>query len=335
MKIRTLSALVVLVLAVALAGWLLLSSPQQDDATLKVRLTWLDQAQFAGVYVAEDQGFYEDAGLDVSVSPGGIEYPSIKMVAAGTDDIGLTSADQILIAREKGIPVVALAAMYQKSPVVLFSLKSSGITRPEDLRGKRIGFKYGDNTEVPLRALLRRFGIGPGDYEEVAVGYDATLLINGTVDVLPGFAMNEPLALKENGYELNEIYLSDYGINFYADVLFTRADVLEAKGEAVRKFVAATLQGYSYAIDHPDDAVAATLRRNREGNRTHERGMLEASIPLWRPAPNAQLGMMSLANWASIQRVLLETAIQGGSPLLQRPQDLRAVINPSYLSPSQ
>lgn len=300
---------IVLIAVVLVVGAVLLikyrpNGTIQNPNSLSVRLTWVHQAQFAGIYLAADKGFYKELGLNVDIRPGGIEYPSIKMVSAGNDEIGLTSADQVLLARSKGAPVVAIAALYQKSPVVLFSLKKSGITTPHDLKGKKIGIKYGDNTEVPLRALLRKEGISDKDIKEVSVSYDPSPLIQGQVDVLPGFAVNEPLSLTEKGYELNEIFTADYGVNMYADVIFTTEDVIAKKRDALVKFLIATIKGIQYAIDHPDEAIAAVASRNPNMDSTHEMNMLKASIPLWKPS-GKRIGEMQEADWVQLNDILM------------------------------
>jgi len=295
----------------------------QQTATpvpVSVRLTWLHQAQFAGIYLALDKGFYKDAGLDVEIKPGGMEYPSIKMVTVGNDDIGMTSADQVLLARAKGAPVVALAAMYQKSPAVLFSLKKSGISTPSDLRGKRIGIKYGDNSEIPIRALLKKEGISEKDIKEVSVSYDPGPLIQGQVDAFADFAINAPIAVEEKGYEVNEILPADYGINMYADVIFTTDQVLQRKREQLVEFLRATIKGYQYAIDHPDEAVTATLRRDTNLRPEHEKRMFEASVPFWKP-PGKRPGEMQESDWAGLNDILVTTG------LIKQKVPLNQVVN--------
>ena len=326
------------VIALAIVAVAVLTSCSRktiQDNHLSIRLTWLHQAQFAGVYEAEDLGYYKAEGLDVTVNAGGIEYSSVKMVSAGTDDIGLTSADQVLLGRSKGAPLVALAAMYQRSPVVLFSLKDAGIDSPEKLRQRKIGIKYGDNTEVPVRALLDKYAIGKNDFSEISVSYDVTPMLAGKVDVLPGFSINEPLSLIEKGKQINQIFAADYGVNFYADVVFTREDVLAKKKPLVEKFLRATLKGYQYAIDHPDEAVASVLKRSPNANKDHERLMLEASAKLWKPSPESKLGAMDLSNWEAIQSYLLKTRLNDGKPLLDSPVDLAKVVNAEVLSASK
>lgn len=296
---------------------------KKDQLILDTRLTWLHQSQFAGFYVAADKAFYKDLGLDVKLLPGGLEYPSIKMVSTGNDKIGVTSADQILLARSKGAPVVAIAVLYQKSPVVMFSLKKYGIKKPEDLKGKKIGIKYGDNTEVPIRALLRKKGI-IDKITEVSVSYNLAPLIKGKVVTLPGFAINEPQSLVEKGYDINQIYPADYGINIYADVIFTTKNMLSNHRTELVKFLQATFEGFRFAINHPEEAVDLTMKRNANLDREHQLNMLKASIPLWQPK-GKRIGEMNKENWMQINEILVR---QG---LIDKKVDIDEAVNFSLI----
>src|SRR5439155_228206 len=131
-----------------------------------VRLKWLHQAQFAGFYCAKELGFYRQKGLDVALEPGGapdptspLPSPAIQMVSSGSEDFGVAGADQILLARDKGIPLVAVAVIYRKSPVCYFALKRSGITRPQDFVGKRVAVRLGGNEEVTYRAMMMKASV--------------------------------------------------------------------------------------------------------------------------------------------------------------------------------
>ena len=149
MRYRAMAFVIVLVLS----G--LCATAHADDA-VTVRLKWFNQAQFAGFYVAQEKGFYKSAGLDVNIQPGGPDFPAVQMVAGGNEQFGVTGADQILIARSKGVPVVALAVIYRRNPFVLFSLAKSGIKTPADWVGKKVGVKIGGNEELIYRAVLAK-----------------------------------------------------------------------------------------------------------------------------------------------------------------------------------
>src|ERR1700691_665199 len=274
-----------------------------------VRLKWFNQAQFAGFYVAQDKGFYKAAGLDVNVQPGGPDFPAIQMVAGGNEQFGVTGADQILIARSKGVPVVALAVIYRRNPFVLFSLAKSGIRTPADFVGKNVGVKIGGNEELIYRAVLASAGVDKSRLTQMPVQIDMTPLLTGTVDVWPGYLINEVLAAKEKGFDVNVIYPAEYGIDLYADTLFTTEKMLKEKPDVVRNFVAATLKGWEAAVSAPEEAAKITIRYGDKLTYDHELAMVKASVPLLKP-DGKPLGYMDEAGWSSAQKLLLGAGFQ-------------------------
>ena len=159
-----------------------------------VRLKWFNQAQFAGFYVAQEKGFYKSAGLDVNIQPGGPDFPAVQMVTGGNEQFGVTGADQILIARSKGVPIVALAVIYRRNPFVLFSLAEVRHQDAGRLVGKKVGVKIGGNEELIYRAVLAKAKIDKSQLTEIPVKFDITPLLTGTIDVWPGYLINEVLA---------------------------------------------------------------------------------------------------------------------------------------------
>jgi len=206
-----------------------------DD--VKVRLKWLHQAQFAGYYTADQKGFYDNNGIDITLNPGGIDFPAIQMVAGGAEDFGVIGGDQILLAREKGVPVVAIAVIYRESPYVYFALKESGITEPKDLIGKNVGVIPGAHEELMFRAMMKGAGVDTSLLTEVNVRFDITPLLTGDLDAFPGYAINQPITAEEKGYPVNLLWPSDYGVNPYADTLFTTEDMIKNNPDLVKRFV--------------------------------------------------------------------------------------------------
>jgi NitT/TauT family transport system substrate-binding protein len=270
-----------------------------------LRLKWINQAQFAGFYAAKDKGFYKEAGLDVEIRPGGADFPSVQMVASGSEDFGVTGADQILLSREKGVPVVGLSVIYRNSPFVLFSLKDSGITSMKDLAGNKIGVKLGGNEELTYRAMVKSSGIDGSKVQEMPVKYDLSPLLSGQVKAWPGYVINEVLSVKEQGKDVNIISPADYGINFYADALFTRKEIIDKNPEMVKSFVQASMKGWEYAMKNPEDAAKITLQYGKDLNLDHETNMMKASIPLLQPE-KLPLGKMELDSWSSLQDSLID-----------------------------
>lgn len=279
------------------------------EESVTLRLKWFHQAQFAGFYVAKDKELYKAAGLNVDIQPGGPDFPAIQMVTGGNEQFGVTSADQILIARSKGVPVVALAVIFRRNPFVLFSLAKSGIKAPADYVGRNIGVKIGGNEELIYRAVLAKAGIDKTKLNEVPVKFDITPLLAGAVDVWPGYLINEVLAAREKGFEVNVVSPPDYGIDLYADTLFTTEKMLKEKPEIVRKFVVATLKGWSSAIAAPEAAAQITVKYSAKLTYDHELAMMRASLPLLQP--DAQpVGWMDAANWSATQKLLVEAGFQ-------------------------
>jgi NitT/TauT family transport system substrate-binding protein len=312
MRNRGVATLVLLALA-----WLCADARADEAVTL--RLKWLNQAQFAGFYLAREKGFYKSEGLNVNVQPGGPDFPAVQMVTGGNEQFGVTGADQILIARSKGVPVVALAVIYRRNPFVLFSLAKSGIKSPADYAGKKIGVKIGGNEELIYRAVLAKANVDKSTLTEMPVKFDMTPLLSGTVDVWPGYLINEVLAAKEKGFDVNVVYPSDYGIDLYADTLFTTETMLRDKPELVKKFVAATLKGWNEAIAAPEEGAKATLKYGDKLTYDHELAMMKASLALLKP-DDKPVGFMDEAGWGTAQTLLLTAGFQ------KQPVDLAKVF---------
>src|ERR1700693_1806234 len=263
--------------AMTSAIFLVLSSffAAHADEAVTVRLKWFNQAQFAGFYVAQQNGYYKAAGLDVNIQPGGPDFPAVQMVTGGSEQFGVTGADQILIARSKGVPVVALAVIFRRNPFVLFSLAKSGIKTPADYVGKNIGVKIGGNEELIYRAVIAKAAVDKTKLNEIPVKFDISPLLAGAVDVWPGYLINEVLAAREKGFDVNVVSPPDYGIDLYADTLFTAEKTLSEKPDVVRKFVTATLKGWTSAIAAPEEAAQITVKYGTKLTYDHELAMID------------------------------------------------------------
>ena len=277
---------------------------------ITVKLKWLHQAQFAGNYVAVEKGFYANEELKVNLVPFSFEDPTIDSVVNGTAVFGITGADELILARSKGLTLKAFAVIYKINPVCAYSLKESGITNPQDFIGKNIGLERGTNVETLYCAMMEKLDINRSQINELTIGYDATELLNGTTDVSTGYLINEPHQAIEAGYEVNTILMADYGVNMYADVLFATEDTINNNPELVEKFLRATLEGWQYAIDHNGEAIDIVLEYVNNGSRSHEMYMLNSSIPLIQTGETS-IGWMEKDEWVQAQDILLEQNIIG------------------------
>ena len=163
-------------------------------------------------------------------------------------------------------------------------------------------------SEPVYRALLKNAGVDSRELEEVPVTYDITPLLSKKIDVMPGYAIDQVITAEKQGYAVNLIWPSDYGINFYADTLFTTEEMIKNKPDLVRKVVKATIEGWEEALKNPEQAVTYTLQYSDKLTREHETKMMNASIPLVKP-DNNPVGYMDRAVWVSMQDLLLKQGL--------------------------
>ena len=245
------------------------------------------------------------------------------MVCSKVDNFGITGADQIILAREKGIPVVALAVIYKDSPVAIGSLKKNNITSPKDLEGKKVGVVYGRDEETIYRALLAKEKINSKSIDEVAVLAGLSQLTTGAIDAQILYEINEPILLAQQGFEINLIKPRDYGIQFYADVLFTTEDMIKENPEEVKNFVQASLEGWKLVFENPEEAINKVLSVNNSLDRNHQTKFLELSKPLI--VGKGEIGYSEKEVWERMQDTLLS---QG---LLKNPVDINRVFTNDFL----
>jgi len=238
---------------------------------------WVPQAQFAGFYLAEEKGFFREQGITVRILEGGPSLPPTDLLASGKADFGTLFLGRGLEVRAQGLPVVNLAQLVQRSSLMLVARRGSGITRPEDLNGRRVGM-WGDEYQIQPRAFFRKFRLA---ITPVSQGTTANLFLRGGVDMISAMWYNEYHMLLNAGLEpgdLTPFFFFDYGLNMSEDGIYCLASTWAAKPALCRAFVRASLKGWRYAFAHPDEAVDVVLRRAEAAkvstNRAHQEWML-------------------------------------------------------------
>lgn len=264
-------------LSAALVFALSSGAQAQKLTQVKLQLKWFPQAQFAGFFVAQAKGYYKAEGLDVKLLPIGDQSP-IQTVATGTADFGTTWITDLLTARQQGIPVVHIAQLFQKSGFTLVSLKTSNITKPADLKGKRIGV-WPSGNEYPAVALLKKNGLSSSldataaspDVQAVTYPFDPSIVFPDKVDAVSAMTYNEVDQIVGLGYPLDKLNImnaSDNGINLLEDLMFSSEKVLNDKNfhgsglsgkQIAAKLVRATLKGWNYAVRNQAEAVGIVL----------------------------------------------------------------------------
>ncbi|OOY21460.1 nitrate ABC transporter substrate-binding protein [Thioclava sp. DLFJ5-1] len=254
-----------------------------EDVTLQLK--WVTQAQFAGYYVALDKGFYEDAGLDVTIKPGGPDIGPEQVIAGGGADVIVDWMPAALAAREKGLPLVNIAQPFKKSGMMLTCLKESGIKTPEDFPGHTLGVWFFGN-EYPFLSWMNHLGISTeGGDDGVTVlkqGFNVDPLLQKQAACISTMTYNEYLQVLEAGIQPDQLVTFKYedeGVATLEDGLYVLEENLKDQAfvDKMAKFVKASMEGWKYAEEHPDEAAQIILDNDETGAQTmeHQVGMMK------------------------------------------------------------
>jgi len=304
MRLKHLLSLLILSLLLIGCG----GKAESDLTRVNLPMGYVANVQFSPFYLAAERGYFTEAGFDVNFDYRW-ETDGISLLAADTIPFAIASGDQVIQARSQGLPVVAVAAWYQRFPVAIVSLETLPLDSPTDLAGLRIGIPetFGASY-IGLRALLTEAGLTEADIDLRVIGYtQLAALTSGSVDAVVVYTNNAPAILEQEGIAYNILYVADYA-NMVSAVLVTSDMQIERDPEQVRAFVGAFLHGLADVLADPDAAFEIS-HRYIEGlaeNAAAQRAVLEASIALWEaPEP----GRLNADLWAEAQQVMFEAGL--------------------------
>jgi NitT/TauT family transport system substrate-binding protein len=247
-------------------------APQETPTAVTLNLQWVTQAQFAGYYVALDKGWYLEEGIELTIRPGGPDISAIDSVRAETAQFGTSLLADIIVANEKANDIVSIAQIQQSNGLLLIAKKDSGIQQPKDFVDKKVGVWLG-NWEAQFNALIAKEGLGANDFTLVSQGFSMDAFINGDLDVASAMIYNEYYTVLESGIDANEITIinyADYGLDFPGDVLFTSSKIAQENPDLCVRMLRASLRGWQYAIENPEEAVDIVLKYDRSGIQTRD-----------------------------------------------------------------
>ncbi len=260
-----------------LAGAMVLSaSAAQASDEVTLQLKWVTQAQFAGYYVAEDKGFYDEEDLDVTIKPGGPDIAPGQVIAGGGADVVIDWMPSALAARENGLPLVNIAQPFKSSGMMLTCRKDSGIKSPEDFRGKTLGVWFFGN-EYPFLSWMSQLGI-PTDgsangVEVLKQGFNVDPILQGQAACVSTMTYNEYWQIIDAGLSADDLVVFKYaeqGVATQEDGLYVLEENLNdpAFVDKMVRFVRASMKGWKWAEANPEAAAEIVLDNDASGAQT-------------------------------------------------------------------
>lgn len=232
------------------------------NTPMSLQLGWLLTTGQFGEAVALSKGWYEEAGFNFSINPGGPNIDGIALVSAGESQIGqISSSPSLMLARSEGLPVKAFAVGVQEHPYAWLSKKDNPITDPKQLEGKTVGGPA--TSEILFKAFLAANDVDASKVKYVATGDSVGPLLTGQIDAW-GTWLNSVSQRRPLGDDYEYMKLSEFGVPLYAYIYYTTDDVLEKKSDLLKEFASATARGWEFAHDNISDAALALQEMSPE-----------------------------------------------------------------------
>jgi NitT/TauT family transport system substrate-binding protein len=305
----------VMMAAACAAG--LAAAPVWADAAneVKLQLQWVTQSQFAGYYVAQDKGYYDEEGLDVTILPGGPDIAPPQVLAGGGADAMLNWMPSALAAREKGLPVVNIAQPFKTSGLMLTCWKDTGITGVQDFKGRTIGVWFFGN-EYPFLAWMSQEGIctdgGPDGVTVLKQGFNVDPLLQREADCISTMTYNEYGQVLDAGVNPDELITfkyEDQGVATLEDGIWVLEDNLKDPVfvDKMTRFVRASMKGWKYAEANPEEAGAIIIENDETGAQSEA-----AQVRMMQEVAKLTAGSNGALAEADFQRTV-DTLLAGGS----------------------
>ncbi len=310
----------------------------QDLVDVCFQSKWFPQAQFAGYFVAQEKGFYEEEGLDVTILDGGNVNPTVQ-VASGNCDFGTDWIANMLVQRAQGLEVVQIAQIYQDSGYRMVALSDSGIEQFPDLAGRTVGV-WGFGNEFVAQAVFDvedlTSNLDPTvtnpDVNAVVYAFDPSLVFPNEVDVASAMTYNELDQIVGLGYALDTLNVldpADIDAQLLEDLIFTTPELLQTddfKGsglsgaEVAARFLRASIRGWEYAVDNQEEAVEIVLSQcgdtcagsgSTQSPEIHQTWQMARVVELVKPTPDTQVGSIDPAAFENSVNLLVQVGLIG------------------------
>ncbi|MCK4638552.1 MAG: ABC transporter substrate-binding protein, partial [Bacteroidales bacterium] len=286
------------------------SVSSQQLTKLRYLPHWLPQAQFAGYYMAKEMGIYKKYGLVVEIKTGGPGCPAATELENGNCDIASMFLSGAIQAYGKGVKLVDICQLSKRSALIFITKKKTGITKPDDFNGKKIGIWRSDFQELPM-AFLKKYNI---DATIVPITSSVNAFYYDIIDIVCVMWYNEYHTILNYGInpdELNVFFLFDHDLNFPEDGIFCKEDYYNKNKKVCENFVKATLEGWNYAFEHEDETIDLVMKymknANVPANAPHQKWMFERMKDIFIYKYQKLNGKLSKELYLKTAKVLLET----------------------------
>jgi NitT/TauT family transport system substrate-binding protein len=305
------------------------SATSAELTPVKLQLQWVAQAQFAGYYAAKEQGYYEEAGLDVEIVEGGPDIVPQDVLSAGDVDYAISWVPKVLGSIEQGAKITNVAQIFERSATTQISFKDKGITAPALLAGKKVG-SWGFGNEWELFAGMQKNGVQVADITLIQQAFDMNGFLDGDIDAAQAMTYNEYAQVLESKNpatgelfkpeDLNVIDWNEVGTAMLQDAIWANSDKLSdpAYADQTTKLIKASIKGWVYARDNPEEAAKIVADAGSTLGESHQLWMTNEVNKLIWPSTNG-IGTISEEAWKQTVDIALETKNETGASIISKP----------------
>ncbi len=299
------------IISAALFLIVICEAPAQGDDLKKASFIpqWVPQAQFAGYYIGLEKGIYRKHGIDLTIITGGPDYSPSELLTDGRADFASLWLSTGIQMRAGGEKIINIAQIMQRSALMLVAKKASGIEKPRDINGRKVGL-WGTVFQIQPRAFLRKYDL---TVQVVPQSFSVNLFLRDGVDVASAMWYNEYHTLLNCGIdpdELTTFFFHEHGLNFPEDGIYVLEETYNKDPELCTAFVLASIEGWRYAFDHPDEALAVTMRNLKKEHipttLVHQKWMLERmkDLILTENGEDTDIGGLLIEDYSRVARGL-------------------------------
>ena len=319
-----------LLMPLALLAGLTVASLAQANDKITLALNWnVPYSGWAGFYVAQDKGYFKEAGLDVEFLLLKGSNPANQAIAAGSANLGVTTASSVVVAASQELPLTVVSGYMQSNPEGVIARKDKGIAELKDFVGKRVGHNVSNPTVYLFEAKLRRAGIDKDKINWVTVQPEAMvpMLLAGEIDAAMGYWDWEAINIEREKVPVNVFVMSDDKVQVYGPVVVGNREWVAGHGDEVKRFLAASVKGWVAAQADPKETLEVMMRANPGEDREFMRQALDVSMKLIGSPDVAAhgFGWMDKSDWEGLQEALLQGKV------IEKPADLSKLFTNDYL----